>query len=110
MRYNGGTYYSFIEPDTEYDVTMTPTGATGFDQSAEWEEKEFTADSDFCVGTTSSTASSAKLNGTIYGPVVVAGRLKLTPCKRDSDGAIGYHDGTTFWTSSGSGTPTEYIP
>ena len=110
MRYNGGTYYSIIEAGVVYDVTMTPTGSTGLVREAEWEQVDFTADSDFCVGTTAVSASSAKLNGTIYGPVVVAGRLKLTPCKRDSDGAIGYHDGTTFWTSSGSGTPTEYIP
>lgn len=112
MRYNGGTYDSAIVVNTKYDVVMSPTGSTGIQNPSTWTEKDFTAASDMCVGTTSTGATSAKLKGTLYGDLVVDGRLRLIPCKRTSDGEIGYYSPQTetFYENQGSGTPTEYVP
>ena len=111
MRYNGGTYDSAIVTGVKYNVVMSPTGSTGLPTSSTWEAKDFTAASDMCVGTTSTGATSAKLKGTLYGDIVVDGRLRLIPCKRDSDDEIGYYDtvSKTFYTNQGSGTPTAYM-
>lgn len=104
MRYNGGTYNSQIVANKKYDVVITPTGATGLDQTSTWEQKDFTCESDLCIGTTSPSASSAKLDGTLYGDIVVEGRLHLVPCKRDSDNVVGYYDlkSKTFYEPTGS--------
>lgn len=109
MRYNGGTYDSTIVPDTRYDMVMGPTGATGLPTSSTWTEKEFTTASDFCIGTTSLGATSAKLKGTLYGNIEIVGRAKFIPCERQSDHVLGYYEKYThtFYAPT-SGTPTEY--
>ena len=110
LRYDGGTYYSYITTNKKYNIVITPMGATGFEQESTWTKKDFTAVSDLCIGTTSTTATSAKLKGTLYGKVVVDGRFDGIPCKRNSDNAIGYYDtvSKTFYENEGTGTPVEY--
>ena len=92
LRYNGGTYLSAITVNKRYDIIVTPTGATGFDKTSTWKEADFTASVDMLIGSTSVNATSAKMTGTIHGNVEVAGRAKFIPCKRLSDGTIGYYD------------------
>jgi len=107
MRYNGGTYPSAIATNTRYDVTMTPTGATGLPEASAWEQKTFEAESDLCVGTVSTAAASSKFKGSLFGNIEVDGRLKLVPCERVSDGALGYFDlvGEAFHVPE-EGTPS----
>ena len=107
LRYNGGTYSSYIVSGKRYDVKITPTGSVGVESPETWTAKTFTAVSDLCVGTTSTGATSAKLIGSLYGPIIVDGRLRLIPCKRTSDNKLGYYDtvGGTFYAPA-TGTPT----
>ena len=106
LRYNGGTYNSKITSGTKYDMVITPTGATGLGTASTWTQKEFTAESDMCIATTSETASSSKLVGNLYGIIEVVGRLKLIPCERLSDHVFGYYDleSDTFYEPE-TGTP-----
>ena len=92
LRYNGGTYLSHIEAGKRYDIIITPTGCTGFDKESTWEQKDFTTSTDMLIGTTSVGATSAKLDGIIHGSIEVVGRAKFVPCRRLSDGVIGYYD------------------
>lgn len=92
LRYNGGTYNSYIDTGVRYDVVITPTGATGLKVASTWTKKTFTASVDMTVGTTSVAATSSKLDGVIYGDIVVDNRLQLIPCERIADGVIGYYD------------------
>ena len=110
IRYNGGTANSYIVANERYDMVITPTGATGLPTVSTWTQKDFDCVSDFCVGTTSPSATSAKLSGTLYGDVIVDGRLHLVPVKRDSDDVIGYYDleNDTFYEPT-TGTPTPYV-
>ena len=111
LRYNGGTYNSAITTNKRYDVVLTPTGSYGLEVEENWTEKDFIATSDFCIGTTSISASSAKLKGTLYGNVEVEDangmRFKGIPCERMSDHKIGYYDtvSETFYEPVGT-TPT----
>ena len=107
LRYKGGAYNSTIDVDTRYDVVITPTGTTGMKTNSSWSALEFTTTTDFCVGTTSTSTSSAKMKGSFYGDIIVDGRLHLVPCERVSDNALGYYDleGETFHAPT-SGTPT----
>ena len=104
LRYDGGTYFSQIVADQRYDVVITPTGVTGLERESSWEQKDFTADLDLCIGTTAVSASSSKLDGALYGDIIVSDRLHLVPCMRDSDGVIGYYDliSKTFYEPIGS--------
>lgn len=106
LRYNGGTYRSDADSGTRYDVVITPTGSTGMKSDSTWTEKTFESTGDLCIGTTSPSASSAKMVGDIIGNVVVDGRLKLIPCERLSDNVLGYYDAVsgTFYEPTG-GTP-----
>ena len=63
-----------------------------------------------CIGTTSPTASSAKLDGILHGRIVVDGRETFVPCERLSDGVIGYYGlrGKTFWEPTGSAPTPVY--
>lgn len=110
LRYNGGTYDSAITVNQKYDMIITPTGATGI-SNVTWTEKDFTSESDLCIGTTSLNATSAKLKGTLYGDIEVVGRLKLIPCVRTSDNVVGYYDtySSTFYEPIGSPTPGPYV-
>ena len=106
LRYNGGTYRSDADSDTQYNVVITPTGSTGMKSDSTWTEKTFESTGDLCIGTTSPTATSSKMVGDIIGNVVVDGRLKLIPCERLSDNVLGYYDAVsgTFYEPTG-GTP-----
>lgn len=92
LRYNGGAYNSSTVAGTRYDVVITPTGTSGMRNNSTWTAKTFTSATDLCIGTTSPTATSTKMIGSIHGNVVVDGRLQLIPCERVSDGEIGYYD------------------
>lgn len=111
LRYNGGAYNSYINTNQKYNMVITPTGATGI-SDVTWIEKNFTSDSDLCIGTTSLNATSAKLKGTLYGNIEVVGRLKLIPCVRISDSKVGYYDtySSTFYEpAAGSPTAGPYV-
>ena len=105
LRYNGSTYHSQAIKDKTYRVTITPTGSFGMETDNSWEEKTFESVLDLNIGTTSPSASSAKMVGDIIGEVEVDGRLKLIPCERVSDNVLGYYDiySKNFYEPSGSG-------
>ena len=107
LRYKDGAYNSVIDTNTRYDVVITPTGSVGMKTDSTWDELSFTTTTDFCIGTTSTNTSSAKLKGSLFGNITVDGRLDLVPCERISDGVLGYYDlvGEAFYAPT-SGTPT----
>ena len=107
MRYNGGTYNSSVSLNTRYDVEVTPTGTTGFKTDSTWEQKDFISNDNMLIGSTSTSASSAKLDGTMYGNIEVVGKGLFIPVERISDGAIGYYEAVsgTFLENQGTGTP-----
>ena len=108
MRYNGGTYSSYIATNTRYDVTVTPTGTDGMRTDSSWTAKSFTCVSDMLIGSTSVGATSAKFTGTMYGNIEVVGRAVFIPVERISDGEIGYYEAYSgaFLTNQLSGTPS----
>lgn len=111
LRYDGGTYKSYFPPEAlgvRVDAVITPTGSTGLPQNDTWTEADFDASADMCIGTTSPDATSSKLDGNIWGDVIVAGRFHGIPCERESDNALGYYDtiSETFYEPA-AGTPTE---
>ena len=99
LRYGNATYNSVIVVDKRYDVVLTPTGSHGMENDSTWTAKTFTSTNDMCIGTTSTTATSSKMVGSLFGDVIVDGRLHLVPCERVSDNALGYYDliGETFY-------------
>lgn len=107
MRYNGGTYNSSISLNTRYDVEVTPTGTTGFRTDSTWEQKDFIADDNMLIGSTSVDASSSKLDGIMYDNIEVMGKGLFIPVERVSDGAIGYYEAISgaFLENQGTGTP-----
>lgn len=107
LRYKNGAYNSTVDFDTRYDVEITPTGSSGMKVDSTWTAQTFTTPTNFCIGTTSVSASSAKLKGNLYGNIEVVGRAKFIPCERISDNVLGYYDliGETFYMPT-SGTPT----
>ena len=107
LRYKDGAYNSVIDTGTRYDVAITPTGSVGMKTDSTWDELSFTTTTDFCIGTTSTSTSSAKLKGSLFGNIAVDGRLDLVPCERTSDGVLGYYDlvGEAFYAPT-SGIPT----
>lgn len=115
LRYNGGTYKSrFASGDLgeRYDISITPTGSHGFPEGQDdtWDEVDFTAPVDMCIGTTATNASSAKFKGSFIGPFIVDGRFYGIPCKRNADDALGYYDtvtGTFFEPAAGTPTVVE---
>ena len=107
MRYNGGTYNSAISLNTRYDVEVTQTGTNGFKTDSTWEQKNFITDNNMLIGTTSTNASSSKLDGILYGNVEVVDKGIFIPVERISDGAIGYYEVISgeFLDNKGTGTP-----
>lgn len=107
MRYDGETYSGYISSSTRYDVEITPTGVTGLQNDSTWEQKDFIADNNMLIGTTSPNASSSKLDGIIYGNIEVVNKGLFIPVERISDGAIGYYEAIsgTFLKNKGTGTP-----
>lgn len=113
LRYGSSNYNSQFDADTRYNVTITPTGSHGMKYESTWEEADFTTSRPFCIGTTASAiTTSAKMKGTFYGNIIVKDadgiRFKGIPCKRISDGVIGYYDviSATFYEPIGT-NPTE---
>ena len=108
LRYNGGTYSSWVIADKRYDAQITPTGSIGMETEETWEQKTFTCSVDLNIGTTSTGATSSKFVGVLYGNVEVVGRAKLIPCERVSDGYIGYYDTytETFYEKAWGTEPT----
>lgn len=107
LRYDGGTYNSYFSSANlgeRFDVTISSSGTSGMPIDSVFSETTFTCSSDLCIGTTAPSASSSKLDGNIWGNIVVEGRLKLVPCERISDGVLGYYDmvGGTFYEPIGS--------
>ena len=109
LRYNGGTYKSYWASGSmgkRYNIIITPTGSSGMptNQNDTWSATTFTASANMCIGTTSTSASSTKFTGNIYGNFIVDGRFKGIPCERLSDGVLGYYDtySSTFYTPVGS--------
>lgn len=107
LRYKDGAYNSVIDTNTRYDVAITPTGSIGMKTDSTWDDLSFTTTTDFCVGTTSTSTTSAKLKGSLFGNVIVDGRMTLVPCERISDNVLGYYDlvGEAFYEPT-AGTPT----
>lgn len=108
LRYNWWTYKSYITINTKYELEVTSTWSYWNDSSLNdtWTAKTFTADTDMYIWTTSTWATSAKFSWTIWGDIEVAGRLRLRPCKRNSDNVLWYYDlyGSTFYI------PTVWTP
>lgn len=92
LRYKSGAYNSSVDFDKRYDVEITPTGSHGMKVDSTWTQQEFTTPTNLCIGTTSASASSAKLKGKLYGNIEVVGRAKFIPCERVSDSVLGYYD------------------
>jgi hypothetical protein len=109
MRYDGGTYNSYLSTNTRYTATIKPTGTEGLRTNSSWTAATFTADNNMLIGTTATNATSSKFSGTLYGNVDVAGRTSLIPVERISDGAIGYYDpiADAFLANQGTGTPVK---
>ena len=102
LRYKNNAYNSSISYNTRYDVEITPTGSRGMKVNSTWTEQTFTTPTNMCIGTTATSASSAKLKGKLYGNIEVVGRAKFIPCERVSDGVLGYYDtvSKTFYTQA----------
>lgn len=107
LRYDGSTYNSYIpsaQVGERIDAIITPNGTSGMPTDSVITPTEFEAAADLCIGTTSTSASSSKLDGNIWGSFVVDGRLTLIPCERLSDNVLGYYDpdSDTFYEPVGS--------
>lgn len=110
LRYDGSTYNSAIasaQLGDRLDVVISPTGTDGMPTESTMTPQTFEASVSMCIGTTSTGASSSKLDGNIWGEFVVDGRIDLIPVERVDDGMLGYYDGVsgTFYAPS-VGTPT----
>ena len=111
LRYNGNTYSSYTATNTRYDLVVTPTGSFGFPQNNTWSSKTFESESDLCIGLTGPAVTSTKMSGTIFGDVIVDGRLKLIPCERLSDNVVGYYEaysGVFYEPTGDNPTPLGY--
>lgn len=107
IRYGSGVYRTNMAFNTRYDAVMSPTGITGVGSGATWTEEQFNCSEPFYIGWMANTTSLA-FRGTIYGKIVVDNLCTWIPCKRISDGAIGYWDtySNMFLENQGTGTPT----
>lgn len=106
LRYNGGTYSSYIATNTRYDVVITPTGSDGMRTDSSWTAKTFTTESTLMIGTTSVGATSAKLTGPMYGDVIIDEVANIIAAE-DPIGRIGYYilEEERFIENLGTGTP-----
>ena len=108
LRYGNGTYLSYFSSSNlnrRFDVVMSGTGTSGMPTDASWTQLSFTGTESFCIGSTSTTATSSKLVGSIYDDVAVDGKFYGIPCERISDNKLGYYDviSETFFQPTGSG-------
>lgn len=99
FRYGNGTYLSYFGPSDQnkrFDVTFTPNGSSGMPQDSTWSPMTFESARNLLVGSTTTTGTSAKLKGNLYGDFIVESggveRLHLVPCERLSDSVLGYYD------------------
>lgn len=95
LRYGNGTYLSYWSNQNlgkRFDVVFTPTGTQGMPEDSTWTEMTFTSANDMLIGSTTTTGTSSKLKGKLFGNIIVDGRLKLIPCERISDNVLGYYD------------------
>ena len=106
LRYNGGTYNSYIAANTRYDVVITPTGSDGMRVDSAWEEKTFTTSTTLLIGSTSVGATSAKMTGPMYGDIVIDGVAHIIAAESPL-GEIGYYilEEERFIENLGTGTP-----
>lgn len=104
LRYKSGAYNSAIDFNKRYDVEITPNGSSGMKTDSTWTAQTFTTPTNLCIGTTATSASSAKLKGKLYSNIEVVGRAKFVPCERVSDNALGYYDiiGEAFYEQNAS--------
>ena len=86
------SYVSSSQFNTRFDAVITPIGSSGMPNDDTWEQKDFDCSVDMCIGTTSPSATSSKLDGNIWGNFVVEGRFCGIPCERTSDHVLGYYD------------------
>ena len=84
---------------------MSGAGTSGMPTDSSWTQSSFTGTETFCIGSTSTDATSTNLVGNLYGDVVVDGKFYGIPCKRVSDNKLGYYDviSETFFEPTGSG-------
>ena len=61
-------------------------------QDSTWTAATFESANDLLLGSTTTTGTSSKLKGDLYGDFIVDGRLHLVPCERVSDNVLGYYD------------------
>lgn len=87
-------------------ITFGKSGTTGFYDNVSVTPEIFESDSVAWIGMLPNS-SSAHFTGTIEGNIVVSNRLKYIPCKRLSDGVIGYYEthNQVFLEPQGTGTP-----
>ena len=106
FRYGNGTYLSYWSSANlgqRFDVVYTPTGSQGMPDDSTWTEMTFESANDLLLGSTTTTGTSSKLKGNLYGDFIVENggveRLHLVPCERLSDNVLGYYDlvGETFY-------------
>lgn len=97
-RYNGQTGGSSIYTNTWYNIVISPTGVTGVRNPSSFTPATFTCSEPLNIGATSIEGTPGP-NVSFEGNIVVDGRLTLIPCERESDNALGYYDGTAFYTS-----------
>lgn len=99
LRYKDGAYPSYLDANERYDIVITPTGTNGMKVDSTWTEEEFITPTDMMVGATTTSGTSAKMKGNLYGDIIVDGRLHLVPCERVADHVLGYFDlfGRTFY-------------
>lgn len=107
LRYDGDVYNSTVPSaglNTRYDVVISPNGTSGMPTDSVITPASFTASADMCIGTTSTGATSSKLDGKIWGDFVVDGRFHGVPVKRNQDNKIGYYDlmSDTFYEPIGT--------
>jgi len=95
-RYNGQQGGSSIATGTWYDVVMSPTGVDGIRNPSSFTPSEFTCAEPLNIGATSRDGTVSP-SVSFEGRIIVDGRLTLTPCERESDGVLGWHDGTNFY-------------
>lgn len=88
-------------------ITFGGSGTTGFYDNVSITPETFESNSVAWIGMLPNS-SSAHFTGTIEGNIVISDRLKYIPCKRLSDGVIGYYEPNTnvFLEPQGNGTPT----
>ena len=88
-------------------ITFGKSGSDGFatDVSAPTPDA-FTTPANTYIGMLPNSSSPA-YTGSIIGNILVGTRLKWIPCKRESDGVVGYYEAVegTFLEPTGTGTP-----